>query len=127
MTNGKTGNGSADTLAQASPRFVPAIDVHEDAEKYVVKADMPGCDPKEIEVTLNQGVLTLCGKVRPRQGEAATPLAREYRVGDYYRTFNVTESVDADRIEAAYEEGVLTLTLPKAEAAKPRKIEVRTK
>jgi HSP20 family protein len=110
-----------------SRRYSPAIDVSEDADRYQILVDMPGCNPQEIEVRYDQGVLTILGKIHPRPDRAGTSLALEYRVGDYFRTFHLGDSLDVQRIEASYENGVLTLTLPKLEAAKPKKIEVRAK
>jgi HSP20 family protein len=110
-----------------SPRYSPAIDVTEDADRFRISADMPGCNPQEIDVRYDQGVLTILGKIHPRTDRAGGALSLEYRVGDYFRTFNLGESIHVEGIEASYENGVLTLILPKVEAAKPKKIEVRTK
>ncbi|MBV8879262.1 MAG: Hsp20/alpha crystallin family protein [Planctomycetaceae bacterium] len=110
-----------------TPRFVPAADIFETAEEYVVMAEMPGCEPQGIDVQFENGELSISGRVARRQAPASGWLAREYEVGDYYRTFNVTDSIQADAIGAEYQNGILTLRLPKIEAAKPRKIEVRVK
>jgi HSP20 family protein len=115
----------AEPIRQA-PRFVPTADVCENEDQYKVWLDMPGVDPKDLDVRFENGTLTVWGKVDPRELKA-TRLFSEYGVGDYYRTFNVTEAIDAGRISAECEDGVLCLTLPKAEAAKPKRIEVRTK
>jgi HSP20 family protein len=124
--------GSAhDTVAEAraieAPCFVPAVDIYETAEEYVVMAEMPGCDPKGIDVQFESGVLSIYGRVAPRQVPETGWLAREFGIGDYARTFNVTESIETDKISAEYEQGILTLRLPKVETAKPRRIEVRTR
>lgn len=107
-------------------RYVPGLDIHEDEEKYTVWCDLPGVDPKDIDIRCERGRLQIWGKAAPRQDESKTAyLLREYGVGDYQRELNVTESIDVDRITADAADGVLVIKLPKAAAAKPRKIEVR--
>ena len=90
-------------------------------------AEMPGCDPKGIDVQFENGELTLYGRVVPRQLPKGGWLTCEFEVGDFARTFNVTESIETEKISAEYEQGILTLRLPKVETAKPRRIEVHTK
>lgn len=106
--------------------FVPGLDIHEDEEKYTVWCDLPGVDPKDVDIRCERGRLRIFGKAAPRQGETGY-LLREYGVGDFHRELNVTESIDLERITADCADGVLVLTLPKAAAAKPRRIEVRAK
>lgn len=108
-----------------SPLFVPRIDVLEEPDRYVVRADMPGCDPASIDVQYESGSLTIQGRVPPRSPGGALR-HREYEVGDFLRRFNVTETIDVEKISADYASGVLTLSLPKLEAAKPRSIPVRS-
>ena len=131
MTMEMTKGSAAGADLQAEPlktaRFVPAVDIFETAEDYVVMAEMPGCDPKRIDIQFKNGELSIYGCAAPRQAPEAGWLAREFEVGDFYRTFNVTESIETDKISAEYEHGILTLRLPKVEEAKPRKIEVRSK
>jgi len=107
-----------------APVFVPRIDVAEEPERYVLRADMPGCDPAAIDVQYDNGSLTIRGRVPERWG-SARPAHREYGVGDFFRRFNVTESIDVEKIGAEYADGVLTLSLPKVESAKPRSIKVK--
>jgi len=126
MTKGPTPAPAAAEGAQA-PRFMPAVDIFETPEEYVLAAEMPGCDPKGIDVQFENGQLSITGRALPRRFPGSGWLAREFEVGDYYRTFNVTESIDTEKILAEYEHGILTLRLPKVETAKPRKIEVRAK
>jgi HSP20 family protein len=127
MTKGSAPNPVTEAKAVEAPRFIPVVDIHETAEAYVVMAEMPGCDPKGIDVQFENGELSIYGRALPRQVPQAGWLAREFGIGDYHRTFNVTDSIETDKISAEYEHGVLTLRLPKVEQAKPRKIEVRTK
>lgn len=124
MTKGSAASSTTEPKAEA-PRFVPAVDIYETAEDYVVMAEMPGCDPNGIDVQYENGELSIHGRVARREIPQTGWLAREYEIGDYARTFNVTESIETDRISADYEHGILTLRLPKVEQAKPRKIEVR--
>lgn len=107
--------------------FRPNVDIREDADGLTVTADMPGARREDIDVQFENGTLTLHGKVRPRQEEGTSWLLAEYDVGDFYRSFTVSEMIDASRISAEYKDGVLTLRMPKVEAAKPRKIEVAVK
>jgi HSP20 family protein len=105
--------------------FIPAVDIFETPEALVLVADMPGVSGDQVSIDLNENLLTIHGRVTP-PAEQRTLLAQEYAVGDYYREFQVGEMIDQDKIEASVRNGVLTLTLAKAEKAKPRKIEVKT-
>lgn len=104
--------------------FRPRVDILEREDELLLVADMPGLTSDDIEVNFEDRQLTIHGHVRPRQSEQTKMLLQEYGVGDFYRTFQVSEQVDAERIHAAYADGVLTLHLPKVEAARPRKIVV---
>ena len=101
--------------------FTPAVDILETQNELRLYADMPGVDQKSINITIDQGVLTIEGNVD------TSPIAeyeleyQEYDIGDYQRSFTLTDSVDQEKISANYTNGVLELILPKAEEAKPRK------
>lgn len=105
--------------------YMPLVDILEKADEIILKADIPGTRPENIDVNFEDGVLTIYAKVEPRQQPGTQYLLREYGVGDYHRCFQVSEAIDASRITAEYTDGVLTLHLPKSEAARPRKIPVR--
>jgi HSP20 family protein len=107
--------------------YRPNVDILEQAHELLVLADLPGAKADQIDIKFEKGVLTLHATVPERQGEDQRYLLHEYGVGDYYRTFQVNETVDPGRITAEYAGGVLTLHLPKAESIKPRKISVNTK
>jgi HSP20 family molecular chaperone IbpA len=107
--------------------FRPNVDIFEQTEKLVVLADMPGVKPSDLEVHFEDGLLTIRGHVEPRQPEQVRSLQAEFGVGDFFRTFRVSEQIDASQISADYHDGVLTLHLPKAAALKPRKITVQAK
>ena len=105
--------------------FIPAVDIFETPQTLVLVADMPGVAGDSVTLDLKENLLTIHGQVGPLP-EKETLLAQEYAIGDYYREFQVGELIDKDKIEASVKNGVLTLTLPKAEKAKPRRIEVKT-
>jgi HSP20 family molecular chaperone IbpA len=106
--------------------YRPNVDILERDDELVVLADVPGTAGGDIDVDFEDGMLSIHAKVKPRQDENTEYLIREYGVGDYYRTFRVSESIDPSKITAEYADGVLTLHLPKAESTKPRKIAVKT-
>lgn len=108
------------------PSYRPAVDILETEEELRVLSDMPGLHPEDIDIDFDKGMLTIHGKVEPRQPAGTSYLLREYGVGDFHRVFQVSEAVDPERITAEYSDGVLVLHLPKIERAKARKIEVRT-
>ncbi|UCG31862.1 MAG: Hsp20/alpha crystallin family protein [Phycisphaerales bacterium] len=105
--------------------YRPNVDILESQDELTLLADLPGVKAEDVDIHFERGTLTLHGKVRPRQADKTNYLLREYGVGDFYRTFEVSESIDPSRIHAELKDGVLMLHLPKVEAAKPRKIEVK--
>lgn len=116
-------------IARAEPtssrlRFRPDVDILERPDELTVLADMPGTRAEDVDIQFENGTLTLHAKVGERGSEEIGYLSREYGVGDFHRTFEVSEIVDSARISAEYEDGVLILHLPKTEAVKPRKIAV---
>lgn len=106
--------------------FRPNVDIVELPDELVVLADMPGTTSQDTQIDFESGTLTIHARVAPRQPQGTEYLLHEYDVGDFFRTFQVSEAIDANHITAEYANGVLTLHLPKAEAAKPRKIQVRS-
>lgn len=105
--------------------FQPVVDIGETPEAIFIWADLPGVAIEGIDIRLEDGVLTLHGHVAERKLEGSRQLAREYEIGDFYRTFQIPEPIDVDQISAEARDGVLTLRLPKSQAARPRKIAVR--
>jgi len=105
--------------------YRPNVDILEKADELVLVADLPGVKADEVDIRFEQGELTIHGRAKPRYQEGTKFLLNEYGIGDFYRTFRVSEQVDASRIHAEYHDGVLTLHLPKVEAVKPRKIAVQ--
>lgn len=106
--------------------YRPHVDILELPEELLIRADLPGAKGSEIDIQFEDGALTIRGPVAERQKRDLAYLRQEYGVGDFYRTFRVSEQVDANRIAAEFADGVLTLHLPKVAAAKPRKIAVKS-
>ncbi len=103
-----------------------AVDVAEKDGIYEVKASVPGIQPEDIEVTLNDNVLTIKGEMKvEKEHDQGNYHLRERRFGSFTRRIALPSNIDVEKIEATNENGVLTLTLPKAEAAKPKRIEVK--
>lgn len=107
--------------------FRPNTDIYESDDHVVLIADMPGVAPEDVDVTLERGVLSIRGHVRPQAHDGYRRIYTEYGEGDFERVFTLSEDIDRDRIKASHKDGVLTLELPKAAAAKARKIQVDAK
>ncbi len=118
------GDDSSDVVTS---RWRPAVDIKEEEDRFVIYADLPGVDPKNIEITMEQGVLTLKGERSEETKEEREGYKRVERVsGSFYRRFSLPDTADAERIEAEGKNGVLEITLPKQEKAQPRKITVKS-
>lgn len=103
-----------------------ALDVIEEEDDFIVKASVPGVDPEDLEITFNNGILTIRGEVKDeRETHKGEYQLRERRYGSFSRSINLPTSIKSDDISATYENGVLKLTLPKTEEVKPRRIPVR--
>jgi HSP20 family molecular chaperone IbpA len=106
--------------------YLPQSDIFETEENYYLVLDMPGVEENSIDITLEKNTLTINGYTDVERPEGYSLARAEYNIGDYERSFRLTDQIDRDKIEASYENGVLRLSLPKAEEAKARKIEVKT-
>jgi HSP20 family protein len=104
--------------------YTPRFDICETDNELVLYGDLPGVEPGDLDIHFEDSELAIHGKVAPRRAEHRR-VREEYGVGDYYRTFAVGESIDAEKISAELKNGVLTIHLPKAESVKPKRIEVR--
>ncbi|HEX6768919.1 MAG TPA: Hsp20/alpha crystallin family protein [Candidatus Binatia bacterium] len=119
----KSPAGREETRSQEQ-YITPPVDIYETAEGLVVTADLPGVSKEALDVRVENHLLTIRGKTA--HIGSGDPVYREYGLVNFFRQFELNERVDTSKISAELKHGVLTLTLPKAEEAKPRKIEVRT-
>jgi HSP20 family protein len=111
-------------LTHSGLHFSPRVDIYETENELTLFAEVPGVRPEDVDLHYEQGELTLRGRVHTRS-EGKRLLLQEYEEGDFYRAFNIHESIDAGRISAECKNGVLTVHLPKAESSKPRQISVK--
>ena len=110
--------------------FAPSIDVVERADAYLISAELPGVDPSAVEISFENNTLTLRGTkqpwLQPQENEELRVYTAERLSGSFERAIRLPEYVEGDRIEATFQHGVLTITVPKAEAARPRRVEIKT-
>jgi HSP20 family protein len=107
------------------PRLMP-MDLYRDGDHYVLAADLPGIDPGSVDIDVDGQLLTIRAERTLRSAEGVKWLARERQSGSFLRQLNVGQGVDTEHISASYENGVLLVTIPVSERAKPRKVEVTT-
>jgi HSP20 family protein len=104
--------------------FMPTADIFETEEALTVALEMPGVSKDDVDVDIENGLLTVEGRIDFSKYEGLQPVYSEYNVGPYRRSFRISSRIDQERITAEMRDGVVTLTLPKAEEAKPRRINV---
>lgn len=104
--------------------FVPVADIYEDGDCLKVILEMPGVEKGNVDVRVEESVLFVEGRLDLAKYRGLQPLYTEYNIGNYARSFRVSNAIDQDKIGAELKDGVLSLTLPKAERAKPRTIQV---
>jgi HSP20 family protein len=114
-----------DTIKRTQNYRAP-VDVFETNATFRVLADMPGACLDSIEISVEDNMLTITAKVENRYDGLGTLNYQEYGVGDFHRSFRIGDGIDAESINAIYRDGVLEVTLPKTEAVKPRRIDIRT-
>ncbi len=119
-----------DSSSSATATWVPAVDIHEYTDRFELYVDVPGVDPNSVELTLEEGVLTLSGERIQKSstnGEGGPQYRRTERSqGQFYRRFVLPDTVDSNKVNATGKDGVLTVTIPKQAKAMPRRIQIAT-
>jgi len=119
--------GAPAATGETSVAWIPTVDVHEEANRFVVRADVPGVDPKNIHITAENRVLTLRGERKFERRENQQRFERLERVeGSFLRRFTLPENVRTDDIKARYNNGVLEVTIPKMAAPEPKRVTIET-
>jgi HSP20 family protein len=117
---------STDSADSASVSWIPHVDIREEAERFVVVADVPGVEGKDINITADKGVLTIRGERRSDKKTSTDGFERvERATGTFLRRFSLPESADAEAIKARHVNGVLEVTIPKRPQEQPRRISVQ--
>ncbi len=110
----------------AATDWVPAVDIKEEPERFIIHADVPGVDPKEIEVTMEDGTLTIRGERKSESREERDGFRRVERVsGQFFRRFTLPDTADSEGISARGNHGVLEVSIPKQAKVQPRRITVK--
>ncbi len=122
------GNATENDSSSATAAWVPMVDIHEFTDRFELYVDLPGVDPRNLELTLDGGILTLAGEraeqeVSNKRGEVQA-LRVERGHGRFHRRFVLPDTVDGERVNATGKNGVLTVTIPKQEKSKPRRIQI---
>jgi HSP20 family protein len=116
-----------DNTDVAVSNWRPAVDIKEEDNRFLIKADIPGVNPKDIEITMEDGVLTIKGERVVEKDEKREDYRRVERSrGTFYRRFSLPDTADADKIEAKGKDGVLEIVIPKHEKVMPRRITVKS-
>ena len=119
-------SGTAPERIDQGEAFAPRVDIYETGDAFVFQSDVPGVKAGDIDIDYDDGVFTIHAKVKPRQGEDQQYALQEYGVGDFRRSFGVGAGIKAEAVRAELANGVLTVTVPKAESARTRKIPIKT-
>jgi HSP20 family protein len=122
------GNARENDSSSAVANWIPAVDIHEYADRFELYVDLPGIEPGTVELTLDGGVLTLSGnrleQAANRRGEEPQSRRIERGHGQFHRRFVLPDTADGDRVNASGKNGVLTVTIPKQAKAMPRRIQI---
>lgn len=114
------------SAATTSGDWNPALDVFEDANKYAVEVELPGVKKEDVNVTVEDGVLTISGETKSQsETKDGTVHRTERKYGKFIRSLSLPAAVKADKVEATYKDGILRIELPKAEESKPKQIKVK--
>jgi len=117
-------NGTHTENTRGGTYFQPRVDIFETDKELTLHADVPGVRPEDVDLRFERGELVLQGRVKHRERRGLALLS-QYEEGDFFRVFQIHESIDSTRIEAECKNGVLTVHLPKVEAARPRQVTVK--
>ena len=118
--------GDAGKEIMTTADWAPVVDISETNDEYLIKAELPGIEKKDIKVTINEGVLTMHGERKQEKEEKGKRFHRiERSYGSFVRTFSIPDDVDETRVKAEHKDGMMYLHMPKSEKAKPKSIEVK--
>ncbi len=118
---------AGDASSMATSDWVPAVDIREESDRYLIHADIPGVDPEKIEISMENGVLSIRGERAHESEEQRDGYRRVERLrGTFHRRFSLPDTADAERVSASSRHGVLEIVIPKQEKVQPRRIAVQS-
>ena len=115
---------SINELLKTQNSVSPVVDIYETENDFILIANLPGVERNNVQVKLDDGQLIVFGKINFQEAVNKKYILNENEIGNYYRSFKISDSIDNEKINARYDNGQLVLTLPKHERAKPRKIDI---
>lgn len=122
----RSGNPVEETIATAY--FAPAVDIAEKENEYVVKVELPGVEKEDVKISVESNILTIRGEKKQEKEEKNKSFHRvERSYGSFQRSFTLPSTVKNDKIDALFNSGILTITMPKSEESKPKQIEVKVR
>ena len=119
------GDSDADSSSVVTAQWVPRVDIREEAERFVILADLPGVDPAQIEINMDKGILSIKGERKAEEADGKRYSRQERAHGVFFRRFALPESANPDGIAATGRNGVLEISIPKRPEASPRRINVQ--
>ncbi|MDY6978586.1 MAG: Hsp20/alpha crystallin family protein [Pseudomonadota bacterium] len=123
----ETASEGGESSAIATSDWIPAVDIKETKDAFILHADVPGVDPKDVDVHMENGILTIKGERESEKKDEREGYKRvERQYGSFYRRFSLPDTADAEKISAKSKNGVVEITIPKKEAVQPRKISVES-
>jgi HSP20 family molecular chaperone IbpA len=117
-------NSTINELLQTQNSISPVVDIYETENDFVLVANLPGVERTDIQVKLDNNSLVIFGKINFKDAVNRNYILNENEIGNYFRSFKISDSIDKEKIKARYDNGQLIVTLPKHEKAKPRKIDI---
>jgi HSP20 family protein len=119
----EVGTTAAEQMNHSGPAYRPDVDIYASDDEVVFAVDLPGVAKGDVSIQVDE-TDSLVIRAKNSQAERESAVLRQYRIGDYYRAFQISEDYDKDKVNAKLENGLLEITIPKKESAKPRKIEI---
>ncbi len=118
-------NKSWDEALEQEKWVAPLVDIYETGDEYVLHTMMPGVSKENVKIKVEDESLVIMGRINYEEARSRKYILKETRIGNYYRKFNISNSVDVEKINAVMENGVMVVTLPKHERVKPKTIEIK--
>jgi len=118
-------NPSLETILETERSYAPLVDIYETNEDYILIANLPGVKREDVKLKFEEGALIIFGKIDYKESLNKEYLLNETQIGNFYRKFNISDSIDESKIEAKHENGQLLVKLPKHERVKPKTINIK--